>query len=313
MPRRQPQARGAFRGPFLATLCAGLACILSSAVLMSFASPIAGSPQAREKKLKNRNLYWNPPKLDSPVRSVVLSPPCDLASVLQQAAASTSALITELQNFTAQEEISYQNSDRQGFIQEAGSESFDYVVIFNHSGGKPLLQESRKATRGSNLSAIANQSRGLPELVLMFLPNIQPDYEMKCEGLDQWQGQRAWVVHFQQRPDKPSRTFSFQGLGELYPTSLKGHAWIAADSGEVVHLETGLMQGIPAAKLHQWSLAIDYVPVQFRARDVKIWLPESADTYTDFGDDREIVYHTFKDFMLFSTETEQKIEKPKQP
>src|SRR5579863_6089288 len=123
MPRREHQARGAFRGSFIATLCASLACILSSAVLMLFASPTAGSPQSREKKLNNRNLYWNPPKLDSPVRSVVLSPPCDLANVLQQAAASTSALITDLQNFTAQEKISFQSTDRQGFVLEAGSES----------------------------------------------------------------------------------------------------------------------------------------------------------------------------------------------
>jgi hypothetical protein len=136
---------------------------------------------------------------------------------------------------------------------------------------------------------------------------------MRCEGATEWKGQRTWVVHFQQRPDKPGRTFSFRFRNTVYPARLKGNAWITADSGEVVHLETSLMEGIPPVKVYQWNLAIDYVPVQFRTRDVRIWLPEIANSYYDFGDHRAIIYHTFTDFLLFSIQTDQKIDKPKQP
>jgi len=301
-----------FAGVSAIVVAAILACILAGGLLTTASSLAAQQPEATEKKPKNRSLSWNPPKVDSPVPSVSLSPPCVLDHVLEQAGERTDELVSNLQNFSAQEKIDYQSSDRQGFVRDSGSDTFDYVVIFHQAPGQPVVEESRKAAHGSSLSEITARSRGLPEMVLMFLPAMRDDYEIKCEGTTEWEGQRAWVVRFEQRPDKPSRTFSVRGSGEVYPASLKGHAWIATDSGEVVHMETGLMNGIPAANLHQWYLSINYAPVQFRTRDVRIWLPEIADSYYDFGDHRDIVYHTFKDFLLFSVQSDQRIEKPKQ-
>ena len=42
-------------------------------------------------------------------------------------------------------------------------------------------------------------------------------------------------------------------------------------------------------------------------------LPQTVDAYCDFEDHRTIVYHTFTDFMLFSVDTGQTLEKPKNP
>jgi hypothetical protein len=120
-------------------------------------------------------------------------------------------------------------------------------------------------------------------------------------------------VEFQQRPDRPARTFSFSNPSGSYSAQLKGRAWIAADSGEILHLETGTMQGLPAVHVYHWFLSITYAPVRFQTRDVRVWLPHIADAYSDFGDHRNIVYHTFSDFLLFSVDTDQKIEKPKAP
>jgi len=265
-----------------------------------------------DKKLKNRSLVWNPPNLDSPVPNVSSTPPCDLSAVLAQAAERTSAMISNLQNFTAEENISYQSSDRQNFIQDAGSSSYDYVVIFQHGSNEPIVDERRTPRHGTP-SPMAAQSRGLPEIVLLFLPNLQTDYEMKCDGQLAWDGQPAWLVEFQQRPDHPSRTFAFRTPNGVYSAQLKGRAWIAADSGEILHLETGLMHGIPAVKVYRMYLSITYAPVRFQARDVRVWLPHIADVYYDYGELRTIVYHTFSDFLLFSVDTDQKIEKPKSP
>ena len=40
----------------------------------------------------------------------------------------------------------------------------------------------------------------------------------------------------------PAR-FPWPARRDVYPVSLKGRAWIAADSGEVMHLETNLVKG----------------------------------------------------------------------
>jgi hypothetical protein len=94
---------------------------------------------------------------------------------------------------------------------------------------------------------------------------------------------------------------------------LKGRAWIATDSGEVIHIETSLLGNIPATNIRNWYFSIDYAPVQFHAQNVRTWLPQAVEAYGDFDDRRTIVYHTFTNFMLFSIQTDQMIEKPKDP
>jgi hypothetical protein len=284
-----------------------LCCLIAVLVSLLPASIAAQQSTDADKKFKNRTMHWSPPDLDSRVRGLSTSSVCDLATVLAQAAERTSNLINVLQNFTAQEKIRFQSSDREGFVRESGSEAFNYIVVFHKGDGEPVVDE-RRSPAGESSYAIA--SRGLPEMVLMFLPNLQADYEMKCDGETTWEGQRSWVLHFQQRSDEPSRTFSFSDLSHTYSASLKGHAWIAADSGEVMHLEVGLIQGIPALRVFHWSLSINYAPVRFQTKDVRVWLPETADAYFDFGDHRTVIFHTFAEFLLFSVETNQKIEKP---
>lgn len=290
-----------------------LAGISTCALLVPPHSLAAQQSGDVEKKLKNRSLHWSPPALDSQVQGISSSPPCALSKVLEQAGGRAVEMITNLQNFTAQEKIQYQTSDLQNFVKDFGSETFEYVVVFGPLQKGLVVQENRNPTRGSKLSPVATQDAGLPEMLLIFLPKMQQDYEMSCEGTVEWNGQPAWVVRFQQRPDKPSRTFSFRVDKSVYPAGLEGRAWIASDSGEIVHMETGLMKEVPAVKVRHWYLSIDYAPVQFQSQSVKIWLPQTVDGYCDYGDHRTIVYHTFTDFLLFSVQTDQKIEKPKQP
>jgi hypothetical protein len=60
-----------------------------------------------------------------------------------------------------------------------------------------------------------------------------------------------------QRNDRPNHTLSFRDRNSAaHPARLKGRAWIAADSGEVLHMEASLMEEIPAAKVRYWYLSI---------------------------------------------------------
>ncbi len=236
-----------------------------------------------------------------------------LSSVLRQSGARADELTTNLQNFTAQEKIEFKFMGNMGDYLPSGTGTFDYTVVFEQHPEGLAVQESRVPEGGSRVFLASNQDVGLPDMALIFLPNFQGDYEMKCEGAAAWNGQPTWVVHFQQRADKPSHTISFTDKGAAHPAKLKGRAWIAQDSGEVMHLETALMEGVPAVKVLQWFLSIDYAPVQFRTRDARVWLPQTVDAYCDFGDHRTIFYHTFTKFLLFSVQTDQTIEQPKNP
>lgn len=285
----------------------------AAAILLSALALIASaqSPEG-DKKLKSRSLVWNPPALDSPVAGVASSPPCDLPAVLARAGQRTTAMVNNLQNFTAQEDISYRDQDRQTFAVNFGSEVYDYVVVIEQHGDKPIVDERRHASSGTP-SDIAAESRGLPEMALLFLPTLQPDYDMKCDGQVSWEGQPSWLVRFRQRPDRPSRTFGVHTLKGAYSAPLDGRAWLAADSGEILHLEAGIMHAIPAIKMYHLYLSISYAPVRFQSRDVRVWLPHIADVYYDYGELDTVVHHIFSDFLLFSVDTDQKIASPKSP
>jgi VWFA-related protein len=276
------------------------------------ASSVTPVTKGSDNKLSNRSLNWTPPLVDEPVRSGVSSTPCVLSDILQQASARAGELYTSLQSFSAQERIEYEASDHMGYLRDARTGNFDYVVIFQQTPGGTTVQESRRPKRGSRLLTAFTQDIGLPEMALMFLPELQDDYEMSCEGAAEWSGRRTLVVHFVARKDKPGRTLSFRdSKGKMYPARLKGRAWIAADSGEVMHMETSLVEQIPGTKVRHWYMSISYAPVEFHAQNVRMLLPQTVDAYCDFEDHRTIVYHTFTDFMLFSVDTRQAAEKPK--
>lgn len=275
----------------------------------SVASEFGNPPQAKDPKKESKPgiLSWDPPNVDAHLRSKNATQ-CPLSTVLQQAGTSASVFVTNLQNFTAEERIEYRSLGN-AYALDSDVGSFDYIAAFDRSTKGYIVQENRSPKKGSHTFPAATQDVGLPEMALIFLPNFQSIYEMNCEGTTEWKGQTAWVVRFRQRTDRPNHLVSVAG----YPAMLKGRAWIAQDSGELVHLELGLMREIPELKLNDWFLSIDYAPVRFRTRDVQVWLPESATAYEDLAVRRTIISHTFSSFLLFSVQTDEVIGPPKSP
>jgi VWFA-related protein len=256
-------------------------------------------------------LHWDPPQVDALVPSLSEALPCALPNVLKQAGVRAQGLFDHLQNFDAHEQIRYEQNDSVGTPEMYWAANFDYSVDLGEQSGH-RLRETRTLLAGSydsRLSAIVDA--GLPALALIFYPALQGDYEMHCKGLGQWNGQLAWVVYFQQIKGKRPRTVSMATARKVYPVSLKGRAWIAADSGEVVHLETNLMSGIAELELQTSAASVDYAPVTFQSQNVQIWLPQSALVYTEYFTNSTIIQHTFSDFRLFSVQTQQVNQKPK--
>jgi hypothetical protein len=312
--RSLPRARGITWQSFAARFSA--IALLSVIVLLAALATTKSSPgaAAQEKQKKAPALHWDPPQVDAPISSVSATPPCVLSDVLKLAAQRTGELIEHLQNFDAHEQIRYQETDRLGIPTMAVAEKFDYLVDFGAQSGPLNVRESRTPLAGSddaNFNVIVD--KGLPALALIFHPDLQRDYEMRCEGIAQWKSQPAWVVYFRQMPGTRPRTLSMTTATSSFPASLKGRAWIAPDSGQIMHLETNLVKGIPIIELISDAISIDYAPVTFSSRNIELWLPKSAVAYTDYGKRRTIFEHTFSDFQLFSVQTQQVIENPKEP
>jgi len=310
--------RIAFRLIVLSFLSACLLPVTFSAAKI----PLPQSAQEAEKKPSS--LRWDPPRVDAPIPSLSATPPCSLQEVLKQTGKRAEELIDNLQKFIAHEQIRYQQTNRQGTPEISLTPKFEYLVDFGKTFDPLTVHETRTPLAGApdgQLSSILD--KGLPVLALIFHPALQGDYEMRCEGAMQWNGQPAWAVHFRQMKGKRPRTLTMETPVEVYPRtvsatelrplSIKGRAWLAADSGQVIHLETNLVGPILSVDLNEIAISVDYAPVKSHSLNVEIWLPQFAVAFTDYAQRRMIIEHTFSDFELFSVQTRETIGKPREP
>lgn len=270
-------------------------------------------PRASAKNVSFQYMAWAPPNVNFPLKSLATTPPCALSDVLARAGASALDLAQNLEKFTAQEHIDYVTLDRNGMVEDYDSGSFQYVYSIEHQEGGGITREYRTPVKGSHVFPAIGQQIGGAAIALMFLPDLQTDYEMTCEGLDERNGQLNWVVHFQQRKDRPSRTAKFWVNNVSHPGMFEGRAWISKDSFQVVHLEASLMQGVPDIGLQHLSVSVDYRLVQSPSGSVTFRLPDKIATYWDYDPHRIILDHTLSDFQFFSVEIEERTHEPQKP
>jgi hypothetical protein len=249
---------------------------------------------------------WVPPDIDVVVPPVTLDEACVLPEVLAGAGRRIRELVTNLDRFTAVEFVEHQSVNGSGKLGRAENRKFDYVVsIGPGQNGYLSVQEYR--SRVPNPQQFPDQvaTEGTPSLVLVFHPLYARDFEMKCEGLGSWQGQPAWQVRFEQRPDRQNRLSNVVVRNRMYSIRLRGRAWILDGSHQVARLETDLADTIPAIRMRLEHMSVEYRPVEFPGRQIELWLPSSAELYLDFAGRRFYRRHSFSDFTLFSVDVEQ--------
>lgn len=255
-----------------------------------------------------------PPNVDEESPSVAPDVPCVLGDVLQGAGQRVAELVANLDQFTATERVEHSELGKRGNWAPPRARSFKYLVSISEiRPGMLNVEESRNG--GQSLDAFPTRlaTIGLAASALIFHPYYVGDFEMACEGLGEWRGQPAWLVHFQQRSDKPPRIHVFRVGGGVFPVKQKGRAWISFGAYQILRLVLDLVEPVPKIRLKTEHEEIEYGPVEFRNRKEQLWLPESADLYMDFRGRGYHHRHSFSDFLLFSVDATQEIQAPKEP
>jgi len=293
------------------------ALLMATLMACSFA-PLAaqspnGSSSAQSQPKPKAERLWSPPNVDARLASLSTAQTCSLPDVLAHTGARAQDIVDNLQRFAANEIVQYDQFDSFGMLKVSETASYDYGVSFQQRSGGFSVDETRNVSAGGKGLSGGPPDRGLPSLALIFHPYYQGDYDMKCEGTADWNGTPAWVIHFVQRKDKPSRTRAIDTPQGEISLRLKGRAWIAQDSYQVLHIETNLVEPIPFLGLSADAVSISYAPVDFHSQDTQLWLPQSAETFTQSANRRVVVTHTFANFLLFSVQTNQTVDKPRQP
>ena len=257
---------------------------------------------------------WLPPDVDEKVPPVESGVPCPLNEVVQNAGKRVQEFILNVDRFTATESFFHESVNAWGFPAPPEKRKFDYVVSIQEvRPGILAVYEYRDGGLSYERFPGGTATLGLPSLVLIFHPYSAVNYDMTCEGLAHWNRELAWQVHFRQRRDKPSkdRAYRFGESGPSHPVALKGRAWIAADTFQIVRLETDLVAPLPEIRLVADHTAIEYSAVHFRKRNVNMWLPHTAEVFYDLKGRRTHRRHSFSNYMLFSVDDRQQISVPK--
>ena len=257
---------------------------------------------------------WLPADIDERVPPVEAGAACALEEAVQKAGKRVEEFVKNVDRFTASEFMEHESVDRGGFVRREQTRKSDYLVsIEQYQPGYFNVTEYRGKGYSQEELPDGVETNGLPALALIFHPHNTGNFAMNCEGLGEWNGRPAWQIHFQQRPDKPStiRAYKFGQNGQSYPVAIKGRAWITADNYQIVRLETDLVAALPEIRLVADHTLVDYGPVRFKNRKLELWLPQSAEVYSDWRGKRMHRHLSYSNYLLFSVDEKQKICEPK--
>ena len=257
---------------------------------------------------------WAPPDVDAKEYVVAPDVTCSTDQLLQRTQARTMKQIANFEKFMATEHIEHQDVDAYGNQGSVRAKDFTYLVFIRKTKKDSFfLDEERDG--GENLTAFPTSlaSRGLVGFgVFLFAPDYESDVTYKCAGLGEWRGQAAWEIRFEQRKEIASRLMTWRNIHGIFPVALKGRVWVAANSYDLLHIETDLREPIPQLELERDHLSIDYGPVKFDHGKTSLWLPWYAELYMQVHGKRYHHRHTLTNYALFSVDTNHQIDAPKE-
>ncbi len=274
---------------------------------------IAAPPPPAELPPKEN---WAPPDVDAANPFVISGAACSLPKVMKMAAHSVEEFVKTLQEFSAMEDYQSVEIKHDERLETPETGHYSYLALVENPNPRLVeVREFREARPGTSNIARLLDDMGTPGLALAFHPIFNGSFDWDCEGLGEWNGKSAWVVHFEQKKDRPTSLLqAFETSSQEYALPLKGRAWISENGGQLMHLDTDLTHAMNEIGMKREHFSIDYAPVSFRTRKLELWLPQDADVYYQYQGHYIHHYHHFSDFKLFWVGTTQKDSKvPYQP
>lgn len=289
------------------------AAIARTAPEKANAIPVPVSP-AIEPPPPITERVWAPPDIDSKEYPIALGIACKQDEILASAQRRMKQQLGNFEKFGATEHIEHIPIDAHGIPGPAKTKDFSYLVFVRHvNKDLTYLDESRNG--GQRLEDFPTQlvATGLVSVgVALFDKYYQTDFDYTCEGLGQWHGRPAWLVHWVQREDRPSRVMIWKRGAKYSPVAMRGRAWLAANTYDLLHLETDLREPVKELELTRDHLAVDYGAVKFNKANGELWLPGFAEMFLEVNGKRYHYKHTLTNYVLFSVDTTHKTGAPKQ-
>ncbi|MGH9791030.1 MAG: tetratricopeptide repeat protein [Candidatus Acidiferrales bacterium] len=278
--------------------------VLALASLGGELAPGAEIPVSRE---------WKPKDVDETPPAVFRDVPCAEKQVLERMGRRVMDLVDNLRDVNAAEEIVHTYVDAYGRPGRTEKGKYEYMFLIQRPKPNLLWVEEYRdgLIGGSFVGGIA--TTGLAAMALVFHPFYAGDFEMRCEGQGSWNGEPVWFIHFRQRSDMQPRIRAYRNHRGSARLPLKGRAWVAANTYQILRLETDLIAPLSEVRFESEHMVIEYGPVEFKERKGMYWLPSSADVYAHERGKRWHRRHTLTNYVHFAVDTRQKIATPDPP
>jgi tetratricopeptide (TPR) repeat protein len=248
---------------------------------------------------------WGPPGVDELKPSVAPGVTCPYQQVMDGAGERVKQFVDNIAKFAAIEDMTHEQLDKTGNPITKETRKFTYVAsITEATPGFLQTDEYRNLRYG--LADLPDHivTSGSMTLALIFHPDMRDSFETSCEGLGDWHGQSAWLVHFRQRDDKPNRFAEYNVGSQHYPMNMKGRAWITTDNLQLVHIDAELVKPLPQLSV-QHQIA-DYGPIHFQKGNLDLWLPQNVDIFMELNRHYYYRRHSYDHYQLFSVDSVDK-------
>ncbi len=286
----------------------------SAAAAFFFANlPLPPSLPPRSDNPMAENSRWTPPNVDDAVPPVETSAACPLPQILQHTGKRVLEFSELLDRFSATEKLQHESLNEFGLAVRTEQLKFNYLVTVREV--KPGVFDVSEFRDGSNSLDVFPEhvaTLGTVALVFVFHPNYSDDFDFRCEGQTHQGGHLAWQIHFQQKTDVQSRLRSYQLGNRYFRVGVKGRAWIAADSFQILRMESDLVNQVSAIRLNAEHQDITYGAISLKERDIVLWLPFFAEIYLDFNGHRIHRRQELSNFVFFWIEDAPHIKPPKE-
>jgi tetratricopeptide (TPR) repeat protein len=254
---------------------------------------------------------WQPPGVDEVKLALAPDVVCPSEKVVEESGRRVRELVDDVARFAAVEDLFHQALDSYGSPVRTENRKYNYVASISEPQpgffSVDEFRSNRLAVSGSPDDIVSN---GFAALALVFHPDMRDNFDLLCEGQGDWHGQAAWLVHFRQRDDRPNRMHSYKVGTQYYSVKLKGRAWIATDTFQIMRIEAEMVNPVPAIQLMSEHQIVEYGPIPFQRQNTTLWLPKSAEIFFDFRKHRYYRRHSFDQYMLFSVDSNEKRKEP---
>ena len=258
-------------------------------------------------------MAWAPKDIDEMAPAIFRDVPCSQDEVLKYAGQRVADLVDNLGSVNAAEKVKHTTVDGQGRPGRTEEGDYEFMVAFRRPRtGVIWVEEYRDGLLAKPMVGGVATS-GFAAMAIVFHPFYSGDFEMTCEGQGSWKGEAVWYVRFRQRDDKPPRMRSFMSERGSAGLRFKGRAWIAANTYQIVRLETDVIQPPTNLRFGGEHMVLEYAPVKFKERKQTFWLPTSVDIYAEIRGKRWHRSHSLSNYVHFAVDTKQKITDPDVP